>query len=181
LNTIRLPSFILSPTPFRHPRAGRKEQGIRFIKALPAIMMPVIVLGGIYGGVFTPTEAGAVACIYTLIIGAFVYRRLAWKNIWSASIESARLTGIILILLCSVMLMSRALSIIGLPEAMGDWILKGGITAPVFLVTLSILLLILGMIVDAVGLVAIFPLSCPRYRRSISIPFNSVLFSSSPV
>jgi C4-dicarboxylate transporter DctM subunit len=146
------------------PRAGWREQGIRFVRALPAIMMPVIVLGGIYGGIFTPTEAAAVACVYTLIIGAFVYRRLNWKNIWSASIESARLTGIILILLCAVMLMNRALSIIGLPQAMGNLVTRGGISAPVFLLMLCILLLILGMIVDAVGLVAIFPVIMPAIQ-----------------
>jgi len=146
------------------PRASWKEQRIRLVKALPAIMMPVIVLGGIYGGIFTPTEAAAVACIYTLLVGVFVYRRLTWKNIWSSSIESARLTGIILILLCSVMLMNRALSLIGLPQAMGDWVTKGGITAPVFLVSLCVVLLIMGMIVDAVGLVAIFPVIMPAIQ-----------------
>jgi C4-dicarboxylate transporter DctM subunit len=143
------------------PRASLNEQGIRLAKALPALMMPVIVLGGIYGGIFTPTEAAAIACIYTLLIGAFVYRRLTWKNIWSSSIESARLTGIILILLCSVMLMNRSLSIIGFPQAMGNWVTQGGITAPVFLMLLCVVLLILGMIVDAVGLVAVFPVIMP--------------------
>lgn len=143
------------------PRATWKEQGNRLAKALPSIMMPIIVLGGIYGGVFTPTEAAAVACVYTLVIGAFVYRRLTWKNIWAASIESARLTGLILILLCAVMLLSRALNIIGLPQLIGDWVTNGGLTAPVFLVLLCVALIALGMVVDAVGLVAILPVILP--------------------
>jgi C4-dicarboxylate transporter DctM subunit len=143
------------------PRASWKERNVRFVKAIPSIIMPVIVLGGIYGGIFTPTEAAAVACAYALIIGVFVYRRLNLKNIWAASIESARLTGIILIVLCGVMLLNRALSIIGFSQAIGNLVTQGGLTPTTFLVLLCFVLIALGMIVDAVGLVAILPVVLP--------------------
>ena len=143
------------------PQVTWKERKKQLVKALPAIMMPIIVLGGIYGGIFTPTEAGAVACVYTLFIGAFVYRQLTWKNIWTASVESARLTGIILILLCAVLLLGRAFNIIGLPQAIVNWVIGGGLTAPTFLVLLCLVFLVLGMIMDAFAMVAILPVVMP--------------------
>jgi C4-dicarboxylate transporter DctM subunit len=146
------------------PRSTWKQQGKRVVKALPAILMPVIVLGGIYGGIFTPTEAAAVACIYTLLVGAFVYRKLDLKNIWSASKESARLTGIILILLCAVMLLGRALNFIGLPQTIGKWVMAGGITAPVFMLFLCLAFLILGIFMDAFAMVAIMPVVIPAVQ-----------------
>lgn len=160
---LAIPAIVIAK--IRHfppiPRVIWKERKNQLVKALPAIMMPIIVLGGIYGGIFTATEAGAVACVYVLIVGAFVYRQLTWKNIWTASVESARLTGIILILLCAVMLLSRALNIIGFSRAIGDWVIGGGVTAPAFLALLCVALIALGMIVDAVGLVAIIPVVLP--------------------
>jgi C4-dicarboxylate transporter DctM subunit len=145
----------------RTPKSTWKEQRTRWIKGLPAILMPVIVLGGIYGGIFTPTEAAGVACVYALIIGAFVYRRLTWGKIIEAAVESARLTGIILIMLCAVMLLSRSLNIIGFPQAIGDWVTREGLNPTIFLILFSLALIVLGMIVDAVGLVAIIPVILP--------------------
>ena len=146
------------------PRVSMKEQKGRFVKAIPSIMMPVIVLGGIYGGIFTPTEAAGVACVYALIIGAFVYRQLTWKTIWSSAVEAARLTSIILILFCGVMLLGRAFNIIGLPRAIGDWVMSGGVTAPIFLVLLCIAFVALGMIMDAFAMVAVLPVVLPAVQ-----------------
>ena len=127
-------------------------------------MMPIIVLGGIYGGIFTPTEAAGVACVYALIIGAFVYRQLTWKTIWTSAVEAARLTSIILILFCGVMLLGRAFNIIGLPRAIGDWVMSGGVTAPIFLVLLCIAFIALGMIMDAFAMVAVLPVVMPAVQ-----------------
>jgi C4-dicarboxylate transporter, DctM subunit len=153
------------------PRSTWGEQGKRIGKAVPAILMPVIVLGGIYGGIFTPTEAAAVACVYTLIIGAFVYRRLNLKNIWRSSKESARLTGVILVLLCAVMLFGRALNFIGLPQTIGTWVTHGGMTAPVFMVLLCVAFLVLGIFMDAFAMVAIMPVVIPAVQ---SLGINTI-------
>lgn len=63
------------------PKPTGKELWKAFVDAIWALLMPVIILGGIYGGYFTPTEAAAVAVVYGLIIGLFVYRELKWKDI----------------------------------------------------------------------------------------------------
>jgi C4-dicarboxylate transporter DctM subunit len=146
------------------PRVTPREQRDRLVKAIPAIIMPVIVLGGIYGGIFTPTEAAGIACVYALLIGAFVYRRLTWKAIWASAIEAARLTGIILILFCGVMLLGRAINIIGVPQAIGNWVMSGGVTAPVFLVLLCLAFIVLGMVMDAFAMVAVLPVVMPAVQ-----------------
>lgn len=146
------------------PRVSRQEQKSRIIRAIPSIMMPIIILGGIYGGVFTPTEAAGVACVYALIIGAFVYRQLTWKTIWASAIEAARLTSIILILFCGVMLLGRAINIIGLPQVIGNWVVSGGVTATVFLVLLCVAFIALGMIMDAFAMVAVLPVVMPAVQ-----------------
>jgi len=145
-------------------RVTPREQRDRLVKAIPAIIMPVIVLGGIYGGIFTPTEAAGIACVYALLIGAFVYRHLTWKAIWSSAIEAARLTGIILILFCGVMLLGRAINIIGVPQAIGNWVVSGGVTAPVFLVLLCLAFIALGMVMDAFAMVAVLPVVMPAVQ-----------------
>lgn len=131
------------------------------IKALPAIFMPVIVLGGIYGGVFTPTEAAAVACLYTLVVGAFIYRRLNFKNIWASSLETARILSMIMILLCGVLLFNRALILIGLPQAIGKWAVVSGVSPLTFILMVCIGFIVLGLFMDAFGMVAVIPTILP--------------------
>jgi C4-dicarboxylate transporter, DctM subunit len=147
------------------PRSGFKQQMNRLKRALPAIFMPLIVLGGIYGGIFTPTEAAAVACIYTALVGVLVYRGLNFKNIWRSAIEAARLTAIIMILLCAVMLFSRALNFIGLPQAVGKWVIAQGLSAQGFLFLLCAVFLILGIFMDAFAMVAIMPVVLPAVQQ----------------
>src|SRR3546814_5892705 len=65
----------------KHDGDGRLPIGESFLRAWWALLMPVIILGGIYGGVFTPTEASAVAVVYALFVGIFIYRRLNWKTL----------------------------------------------------------------------------------------------------
>jgi C4-dicarboxylate transporter DctM subunit len=146
------------------PHVGPREKRLRLVRAIPAIFMPVMVLGGIYGGVFTPTEAAAAACVYALIVGLAVYRRLTLRSIWSSAIESARLTGIILILFCGVMLLGRAINLIGVPREIGNWVMAGGVTAPLFLVFLCLAFIALGMVMDAFAMVAVLPVVIPAVQ-----------------
>jgi C4-dicarboxylate transporter DctM subunit len=132
-----------------------------FLKAIPAIIMPVIVLGGIYSGIFTPTEAGGVACVYILIVGIFVYRGLNWRTISASVLTSARLTSLILILLVGVMIFGKALNLIGLPRIMGDWVISSGLSPTIFLVFLCIAFVALGIIMDAFAMVVLIPVITP--------------------
>jgi C4-dicarboxylate transporter DctM subunit len=146
------------------PAAGWKERKGLAIRALPGIIMPIVVLGGIYGGIFTATEAAGVACIYTLLVGAFVYRGLTLRKIWGSAVEATRLTSMILILFCGVMLLGRAFTIIGLPQLIGDWVVTVGLTPVVFLIMLCIAFIVLGMIMDAFAMIALLPVVMPAVK-----------------
>ena len=63
-----------------------------------AILAPAVILGGIYGGLFTPTEAAGIACIYAIVISMFVYREITWKDLWAITVESAALSAQVLII-----------------------------------------------------------------------------------
>src|SRR5699024_5033213 len=78
-----------------------------FWNAKWALLAPVIILGGIYSGVFTPTEAGVIAAIYGMIIGLFVYRELKWKDIPKILINGATITGTVLIILSTATTFGR--------------------------------------------------------------------------
>jgi C4-dicarboxylate transporter DctM subunit len=146
------------------PVPGWKERKGLAIKALPGIIMPIVVLGGIYGGIFTATEAAGVACIYTLLVGAFVYRGLTLRKIWGSAVEATRLTSMILILFCGVMLLGRAFTIIGLPQLIGNWVVMVRLTPVVFLTMLCIAFIVLGMIMDAFAMIALLPVVMPAVK-----------------
>jgi len=132
--------------------------------AFPALLFPVIIVGGIFGGVFTPTEAAAVACVYALIIGVLVYRGLTWKSLAKVFREALGSIGMIMILVGFGMFFSRVLLRVGVAEAMTGAIL--GITEnPVLILLLiNVLLLLLGMFMETICILLItVPLLLPLF------------------
>ena len=85
-------------------------------KAAPALLIPFIILGGILGGVFTPTEAGAVAVLYTLLIGTLYYRTLDMRNLIEAMIGTAKVTASALIIVSTAIVFSRILTFFKIPQ-----------------------------------------------------------------
>lgn len=129
-------------------------------KGIPALILPVIVLGGIYGGLFTPTEAGAVSAVYVFIISAVVLRELSWGKIWSALKETTKLTGQIFILIAASTVFSQALTIAQIPTLLVG--LLDGLSPIVFLLILNVLLLIVGCFFDPTSAVLILaPIVAP--------------------
>jgi len=120
-------------------------------KASLAIIMPVIVLGGIYSGIATPTEAGAVALVYTLIVGIAVYRSLPMQRLFNSTVEAARLTGAILMVLFFLFVMSRGMVLAKVPTQFADLLLTISENKIVILLLINLLLLIMGMIIDDVS------------------------------
>ena len=149
-------------TPALTISASWKERGKLLVKALPAIFMPLIILGGIYGGIFTPTEAAAVACVYSLLIGAFVYRGLNWRSILASFAETAEMVGRILMLIAGGMLLGRAFMLAGLPAAITSWVVAAGVTPMIFLFLIILAYFVLGMVMEAVVIMFVFiPLIWP--------------------
>ena len=113
-----------------------------------ALLMPGIILGGIYGGIFTPTEAAAVALLYTLPVGFFIYRGLTFRSTASAVVEGGRNTGAIMMMLFFLFIMSRAMVQENIPKEIADWLLSISDNKIVILLMINVLLLLVGMLVD---------------------------------
>lgn len=147
------------PTTFK----GRvKEVGISTWLALPALGSPLIILGGIYGGVFTPSEAGAVAVVYTLLIGLFVYRKLKLKNTWEMTKETLTTLGMFAALLAFATVFVRVLIREGVAQSGAEFVM-GVFTEPyLILLMLNIFVLILGMFIDGFPIMlVVVPLILP--------------------
>ena len=136
------------------PSVTWKERGRMFLKALPGIFMPVIILGGIYGGIFTPTEAAAVACVYCILISTLVYRGLTWKNILISLRNTTQVVGQVLIMIAGGILFGKAFILVGFPQAINSWVVNVGISPMGFLFLLTIAFMGLGCIMD--GLCVMF-------------------------
>lgn len=131
-------------------------------KAFPALMLPVIILGGIYGGVFTPTEAAAIAVVYAIPVGWFVYRELNIKKIARCLIEAAATTGVIMVILLFSFVASRIFTFERVPQELTELLMTLFQNKLVILLVVNIFLILLGMIMDDVSVVAIIsPLLLP--------------------
>lgn len=134
----------------------------RGIHAFPALLMPVIILGGIYGGVMTPTEAAAVAVIYSVPVGFLIYKGLRWSNFLSAGKEAATAVGAIMLMILFSMILSQMFVMEGIPQKLVGTIF--GITEDpsTLLVMILVLLLLVGMVVnDVTAIILIAPLLLP--------------------
>ena len=94
-----------------------------FRKAFPILLMPLIVLGGIYSGVFSPTQAAAVACVYSLALGVLIYKGITWKVFMDALVETVRLSSMIYFLVIGGELFGRVLGYVGLPQMISQWVI----------------------------------------------------------
>ncbi|WP_068304535.1 TRAP transporter large permease [Pararhodobacter sp. CCB-MM2] len=144
------------------PPVAKGETGRRVLVALPALSLPVIILGGIYGGIFTPTEAAAVAAVAAGLIGAFVYRELTPKGLGDALLRTAEMTGTIIVILMFSFLISRILSAERIPQELGE-ALQGFAGSPlVAILMVNAILIAAGALMDDVSVtVVVAPLFLP--------------------
>jgi C4-dicarboxylate transporter DctM subunit len=130
--------------------------------ALPALGCPVVILVGIYGGICTPNEAGALAVVYSLVVGFFIYRQLNRNTLKSAIFSSLLSTGVIALLIASGSILSRYLVRLGAAQALADTMLGLFDSAELVLLSLNVFLLIMGMFVEAIPILILsVPLVLP--------------------
>ena len=150
--------------------------GARGKKAIPALMMPVLVLGGIYGGIMTPTEAAAVAVIYAIPVGFWVYRGLTKKDFWAVLVEAGATTGSIMVMLFAVMILARLYIMEDLPGAIMALLTAITTNRYAILFMLNIFMIIMGMLMDDVSAVLLStPLLLPIV---IQLGFSPVHFAA---
>ena len=132
------------------------------LKALPALFTPVILLGGIYSGIVTATEAGVLAAFYAIIISVFAYRALSLKGLIKAIKDTIVQTGIIITIVLGAYVMSYIITSSGVAKDITDWFLGITTNKYVFLAIVNILFLILGMFLDGSVIQFVFlPLILP--------------------
>lgn len=130
------------------PRQQVKELGHATHKGFSALLMPVIVLGGIYGGVFTPTESAGVATLYCILVGFFLYRTLTIKKLMNSMVNAITTTGVVILMVFFVMILSRLYVMENVPQRLVATLT--GVTDNKYLLLLmvNLFLIILGMLMD---------------------------------
>lgn len=138
--------------------------GLIFRGALP-LSMPIVLLGGIYSGAFTPTEAAAVAAFHALILAAFVFRALTWKSFWGVVMESTRGSAVITIILAGSFMLNYAFTAEGVPQAMAQWVDSMHLSQVKFLLLVNVMFLVLGCFLDVSVLLLVFvPMLLPAAK-----------------
>jgi C4-dicarboxylate transporter DctM subunit len=105
----------------RPPRASLTEIWQALRDAGFALLMPVIIFGGILGGAFTPTEAAVVAAVYGMVVGRFIYRELTWRDIWASLVRTGVISGSVMLLLATAGIFGWLLTILQLPQQAAAW------------------------------------------------------------
>jgi tripartite ATP-independent transporter DctM subunit len=138
-----------------HARMPWSERALAFWKALPALLMPVIIIGGIVGGVFTSTESAAVAVVYALLIGFFVTKRLTWTLVYRATLQTALVSAAALLIVATASLFAWILTILQVPQTIGGWIGTATDNAVLVMFIVAIFVLIVGCFIDVLPAVII--------------------------
>ena len=142
----------LGRMPFR--QAGKE--------AALALMMPVIILGGIYGGVFTPTEAAVVAVFYALIVGMVVYREIKFADLYIIFRKSVISSAVIMFIIANAGLFSLLITRAGVPEAIGDFLKEHLTSGAMFLIGVNVALFIIGMFIEtSASIIVLAPILVP--------------------
>jgi len=129
--------------------------GLAFRGALP-LSMPIVLLGGIYSGAFTPTEAAAVAALHALVLSTLVFGALDWRGFWAVVLESARGSAVITLILAGSFMLNYALTAEGVPQAMAQWVSGMQLSQIQFLLLVNLLFLVLGCFLDVSVLLLVF-------------------------
>lgn len=141
---------------------GRLSLGRATLQAGWALLMPVIILGGIYGGVFTPTEASAVAVFYALIVGVVIYREIKVKDLYAILRKSALSSAVIMFIIANAGLFAFLITRAGVPDAIGRW-LEAVLQSPtMFLLGVNAALFIIGMFIEtSAAIIVLAPILAP--------------------
>ena len=149
-----------------------------FLKAIPGILMPLIILGGIFSGYFTPSEAAAVAVIYALFVSTFVYRDMTWKKLYQTMLGSAKTSAVIMIIIACSGPFGWALANWRIPETISAAVLSVSSNKYVILFLISVIILIAGVFMEtSSAIILLTPVFLPLIRAlGISTLHFGILF-----
>lgn len=130
-----------------------RRVGVTFVKAIPALGLGVVISGGIFSGLFTPTEAAGVAVIYTLLVGLLVYRELDWRRIPGIMLRAGAISAAIMFLVGGAMVFNFLMAVEGVPGAVAAWF-QANVDSPwMFLLMMNVFLMLMGMPMEGFALI----------------------------
>jgi C4-dicarboxylate transporter DctM subunit len=137
------------------PKASTGEVLRAFRESMWGLALLVIIMGGIYGGVFTPTEAAAVSAVYALVIAVFVYKDLRLKDLPHVFLESAKTTVMLMFIVANALLFAHVLTTERIPQMIAEQIMAVGMSPWMFLAVVNIILLVAGNFMEPTGIILI--------------------------
>ena len=130
-----------------------------------ALFMPIIIIGGIMSGIFTPTESGAVAVFYSLVVSVFIYHEMDWKTFWEALVNSAKSSGQVLVVVACASLFTWVITVNQVPQSVTAFLQQAIHNKYMLLLVINIILLIAGTFIDTTSAIVIFaPLFIPLVK-----------------
>jgi len=147
----RVRKLNIAPT----PRAPLREVLGKFRDSMWGLALLVIIMGGIYGGVFTPTEAAAVSAVYALIVAVFIYKDLKFKDLPEVFVDASRTTVMLMFIVANAMLFAHVLTTERIPQTIAEHIVAFGMEPWMFLLVVNVILLIAGNFMEPTGIILI--------------------------
>ncbi|MCK6414194.1 MAG: TRAP transporter large permease subunit [Giesbergeria sp.] len=140
----------------RLPRATWGERWKAFRASAWGLFLIVVVMGGIYAGIFTPTEAAAMSAVYAFFVTVFIYRDMSLKDVPRVLLNSANMSAMLLYIITNAVLFSFILTNENIPQALADWMLSNGLGVIAFLLAVNVILLVAGNFMEPSSIVLIF-------------------------
>ncbi|MCF8010508.1 MAG: TRAP transporter large permease [Clostridiales bacterium] len=134
-------------------RISSSRLGKSFIDAIWGILMPIIILGGIYGGIFTPTEAAVVAVVYAILVGKFIYKELDIKKFFNMFVKAGLTSSMIMMLITTASVFTWIMTVNNIPQAIGTAVLSFTSNEIVLLLLINFIFLVVGMFLDTTAIV----------------------------
>ncbi len=140
----------------RQPKASWGERWLAFRKSIWGLLLIVVVMGGIYTGIFTPTEAAAMSAVYAFFVAVFIYRDMGLKDVPKVLLNSANMSAMLLYIITNAVLFSFIMTNENIPQALADWMLGNGLGMVAFLLAVNVILLLAGNFMEPSSIVLIF-------------------------
>ena len=145
-----------------------------FVVATPSLLLPVLILGGLYGGLLTPAESASLASVYAIAIGVFVYRELSWRGFWRATRATAETTAVIFAIIAMAVYFSTIMTYTKTPQAIVQFFVEYNIGPITFMILAGVAIIILGTFMEAVP---VFYLTLPiMYPVSTALNIDPLHF-----
>jgi C4-dicarboxylate transporter DctM subunit len=140
----------------RQPKATWGERWVSFRASVWGLLLIIVVMGGIYSGIFTPTEAAAMSAVYAFIVAVFIYKDMSLRDVPKVLLNSANMSAMLLYIITNAVLFSFIMTNENIPQSLADWMLGNGLGMITFLLAVNIILLLAGNFMEPSSIVLIF-------------------------